>query len=572
MNNLIYNIKRSIIIYLVRSLLLFSLFNITYILIKLRGVIIMKKTNGLDKKKILLILSSIFFIGIIMYFSIPSIMLKIGNNFNSEGELLKAKGYYDNINKHFPTSAAAETALERSGSIAAITDKILISSSGYGNLQRPIPYLSNETIEYYEEIVTRFPSSPTEKRISYNLLSHNIRKKIEDEHIQEAVNITQDFYIKVNSQKPLYMDATVIKGLIKDLEVNGYYNEAEDLTNFIINYEKDEENIWLKSEFKALLEEINNLKEFGGGKVSGKVTLGDKPFKNLPIFLQIQDLEEENGTIYGYTHDAFWTKTDKDGNFEFENVPEGRYAIGVVADLKNIDDKVIKNSPFEHEGFNVASNEDYTFNIEFVDKINLTYPINGDKIDGETIEFKWEPVEEADYYSLTLGISNNGAVSYRDYGEVYYSPEASISKEDIYYLEGIIGFDSEGPIPGSFLAYLHPEAEIFWGVNAYDEKDRMISSSNGFVKDDSTDLCLEKRELTNGDRRLLDRDYKDAIEIFEANIEKNPEDVHSLLMLARLYGFDNDVPNYPYVDIEKSKLYYERLYEITGNEMFLDKF
>lgn len=526
--------------------------------------IIMKKVVRLKIKHIVLISSITFFLAMIIYSLIPSIMLKIGDRFNYNGDLLTAKSYYDKIDKHFPTSAVAENALEKAGYISATNNKIIISSLGFGSTHHSSAYLLPDTRVYYEEMTNRFSGFPA-KRIRYDLLSNDVREKIDNGDIKEAIDMIKSFYTKINNEEQKYIDSFTIKGIIKAFEVKGYYNEAEELTSWIIKYDDE----WEKAEFENLLEELKKSK-YAHGKVAGKVTLQNQPFKDLPIFLQYQDTKD--GTMHGFTDEAFWAKTDEDGNFEFSNVPEGRYTIGVVTDLEQIEDKILKGNPFKDHSFNVVTGENYNFEIDFVNKMKVIAPANGEEIKEDTIKFLWEPLDGTAYYSITFGISFNGATGYRDLGEKYYTTEALIKKEDILYMDSFLSFDEKGPIPESFLAYTNPKVQLFWGVNAYDENDNMLSSSNGYVKKNDTDFSLGQREVTEGDKKLLKRDYKAAIESYEKTLEKNPEDIHSLLMLARLYDFDEEHSSYPYTNKEKSKSYYKRLYEITNNEIFLEKF
>ncbi|ABW17727.1 conserved hypothetical protein [Alkaliphilus oremlandii OhILAs] len=502
------------------------------------------------------------FIAMILYFSFPSILLKMGEKFSHDGDYFKAKTYYDKINENFPKASVTESALEKAGYVSAIHNKIMISSSGFGPIYNSNHYIFPETRAYYEEILQRFPRGLSAQRVRYNLLIPDVQGEVLHGNVEEAIEMIKSFYANIHNETPRYMNAYTINGAIQAFEVKGYDEEAKDLLRWIIDYEDD----WEKNIFQDYLSRLENSKD-AYGSVTGKVSLRGKSFKNIPVFLQYQDTPD--GTLYGFTQEAFWAITDNNGNFEFPNIPEGRYTVGLIGDLDQIGDTVLQGNPFEHTDFTIEKGQTYDFNISFVDRMKIISPVDGEEIKEDFIQFQWEPLEGAAYYTIALGISFEGASGTRIYGK-YNTNEALVSKEDILYLHNFHTFDEEGPIPEPFFGFMNPKGQLFWGVHAYDENDRLLSSSIGYIRDESTEFSIGEIELTEGDKKLLKRDYAGAIESYEQSLAENKEDIHSLLMLARLYNFEQKLSNYTYGNKEKAKEYYRRLHKITGNEIFLE--
>src|SRR5690606_29650512 len=116
--------------------------------------------------------------------------------------------------------------------------------------------------------------------------------------------------------------------------------------------------------------------------------------------------------------------------------------------------------------------------------------------------------------------------------------------------------------PLSLLAYTNPENRFHWNVIAYDKDGELITKSNGYRLDDKTIgnlpfFYLKERELTNADRLLLDNKVDEALEEYKKNYVEDPDDIHSLRMITRLIGAQEE--DYRITEKEETIPYLEEL-------------
>lgn len=130
---------------------------------------------------------------------------------------------------------------------------------------------------------------------------------------------------------------------------------------------------------------------------------------------------------------------------------------------------------------------------------------------------------------------------------------------------GFASFDDEDiPTPGTLLG-LYGKAKILYAIEAYDENGKLIGSSMPVIRTEThpRHFVFITKEL-EGDKLIKQRKYQEARGWFLDYLDKNPENIHSLYVLAQYYKYCEK-------DNEKAKEYLTRLYEITGDEEYKTK-
>ncbi|SNR94570.1 Tetratricopeptide repeat-containing protein [Anaerovirgula multivorans] len=586
----------------------------------------MKKIIRIKAKDLLKGIGVFLAILLLIYAFLPSVMLSIANRYHRQGNLLIAKAYYDRMDRFFPNRSATAEALERATQIADNHNLLMISSTGVGSTSHIGGTISKETEAYYKKLVDRFPHTWQGKRAKVELTSQEIKHLISEDKIEEAFSLMKHHYETINANTSTnYWDPSVALEAVTALKSKGLYTEGldilkymmeddenhqntdvyeltADLYSFLGNKQEAEkyyarllemhnENIQMELQYsdqehregitsyyaekkEEVLRKLASLKDTASeyGAITGTIALKDQPLRSIPVFIQPQR-DPRGGTMSGVTYDSIWVLSDEQGQFNFNYVEPGRYSLGFVVDLDVVGDVVLKGGFFPKSTIYVDEEEKQHWDFQLVDTLNVLSPTDHEKITGDTIHFKWEPFEEAAYYTLELGAySLNGSGSYStNYSErKFYTNEAILSIDELTYFPSGMTFDEEGPTPDSFFGFGHPKGKYFWGVLAHDEDGNILTSSRGYLKGQNTDFAFEERSIRLGDELLLKRKFAEAIAAYEEDLKVNPNDVYALSMLGKLYGLSyGNIEKYPYSDIDKAVNYYERLYQLTDNPRFL---
>ncbi|HHX74888.1 MAG TPA: hypothetical protein GX699_08295, partial [Firmicutes bacterium] len=153
--------------------------------------------------------------------------------------------------------------------------------------------------------------------------------------------------------------------------------------------------------------------------------------------------------------------------------------------------------------------------------------------------------------------------------EKYTTPEATISLAQLQSYQPGLSYDGQGPLPGSLLGF--GGDRHFWGVVAYDADGRIMTASQGYLQAQNSDFQLPERKMTEGDKLLVARKYKEAIAAYERQLMEDAADLHALTMLARLYSCQVSSTEYEYPDTDfaQAATYYNRLFMLTENTEYL---
>ncbi|MGD6871932.1 hypothetical protein ACQCU1_06955 [Sutcliffiella horikoshii] len=309
--------------------------------------------------------------------------------------------------------------------------------------------------------------------------------------------------------------------------------------------------------------------------VRGKVLLksdGETPMDGVGVFLR-----DKNNLHYSIgAYEQYQSVTNKNGEYVFKNVPTGSYQLGFGFTFDQIDGYTLAMpaDPWvEVKGEDVVAQDSVINPL-----IDIHQPVNSEEITDNQLHFSWEPVEEAAYYSISVGREVEGGSVSHGLKSGIKSTELTVPVEDLYFSQGVIQFTEESDGKGidysSVLGFADPNGRFFWNVEAYDEKGNLITQSQGYRLGADTfgnlpTFYLKNRELTKADRVLLKNKPDEALDMYKQNYAKNPNDLHSLLMISKIIGVEESVFNKSTKDLAIP--YLEVLAEKAPNEiLFLD--
>lgn len=312
---------------------------------------------------------------------------------------------------------------------------------------------------------------------------------------------------------------------------------------------------------------LNDLK--GDNIIRGTVTYEGKPLPFMEIYVQAADggMRSIGETYIGIS--------DENGYFETLGLKDGVYNIGIGIDGSLLTDKVLYSSAsdyFELEG------RDGEIHFELKDTLNVIRPEGVEEISEEEFTVSWEEVEGADYYTVEIinfinpyekGGSLGWAPAYNENGEIKHRGTSArinteLQKNDI----GGHGLGEEGLItPNAILGLFLPNAEYPIIVNAYDEEENLIISSLPLrTYYDKIPSIKVQGSLSEGEDLILNQDYLDAIDYYENLLKENPDDIHALRYLTKIYGIGwKDGER----NIQRAIELGTRFTELTGNRRLL---
>lgn len=371
-----------------------------------------------------------------------------------------------------------------------------------------------------------------------------------------------------------YFDIGYFDSLAQLYIQSGKYEDAieayKEALARVEGFEKeDSEESYYTIEKERLNEKIRKTEELRSGKVikgecRGRVTVDGIGIEGVRVYIKDKSVYKEDfiGDIW-----IPFTLTDKDGYYLIDNVLPGEYDIGIGIRPEKILGKAYlgnKDSQKVLQPGGVLIND-----FEFNSVIEILFPDNKVEINGDKLELSWQQVKGAESYGIVTGlIIENGYASSLYMNDIRSkagtdSNEATIDiKQLASHFMGFASFDDENtPTPGTLLGF-YGGAKILYGIEAYDEDGRLIGSSMPIIKSDKypRHFVFITQEL-EGDKLIKQEKYKEARDWFIDYLDKNPEDVHSLYVLAQYYKYCEK-------DNEKVKEYLTRLYEITGMEEY----
>lgn len=286
--------------------------------------------------------------------------------------------------------------------------------------------------------------------------------------------------------------------------------------------------------------ELEDLK--GDNIIRGRVSYEGQPLPFVEIYAQALT----GGTAFRAGGESYIAISDENGNFESLGLKDGVYNIGVGIDDSLLTDKVLYSSANDYIELDGG---DGAIDFEFKDTLNITEPKGVETITGQEFTVAWEEVEGADYY--TVEIISFSDIYGKDIGAVFWAPAYDENGDikhrgnsAIFNIEaqqnaiGGHGLGEEGLIsPNAILGLFLPDAEYPLLVNAYDENDRLISSSLPLrTYYDKIPSVKVLGSLSEGEELILNQEYPQAIDYYENILKEDPNNIDALRYLTKIYG------------------------------------
>lgn len=275
------------------------------------------------------------------------------------------------------------------------------------------------------------------------------------------------------------------------------------------------------------------------GAVEGTLTKSDgTPVSRAGIFLRAES--EVNHSVMENT-EPYQMVTDENGHFQFSGVLPGFYQLQIGVSFAQIDGWTW---PVQSDDWiEVKPGDKLTENIVLQPLLELKSPANSQVVTGSSVDFEWEAVNDAAYYTLngTMGTEGNSiTVVVR---QNIKDNKVSIPAEMLYDAGGFSNSSSgegwQSIDPFSLLGFADPESRFSWTVEAFDEQGKLLTRSNGYRLNEDTVGNLpffyyKSRTLTAADQLLKDKKLEQALEAYRRDYAAHPQDAHSLKMLTHL--------------------------------------
>ncbi|WP_042142855.1 carboxypeptidase-like regulatory domain-containing protein [Paucisalibacillus sp. EB02] len=381
---------------------------------------------------------------------------------------------------------------------------------------------------------------------------------VEEEHPDITAQIAQLRAEIILQQGDADLALDEVKNAIQDYEVEFEKEMKEIPESERDHYDSIENRVYYQS-LKALERSLSLEKSAVKSiTLAGKILRSDgTAMEGVGVFLR----DKNNASRSVSPEDTFQVVTDHNGRFEFNGVVPNNYQITLGFFSNQISGW---NWPVTlDEWIEVDGSEDITYDVVLQKLIEIEKPVNEQVIKDDVVHFEWEAVKGAAYYDIGFGFDIEGGSMSTGFIKDITDTEIAVPVEDIYNLNGGISIDEDGVVdPVSLLAYTNPDNRFHWNVTAYDKDGKLITKSNGHRLDDKAIgnlpfFYLKERDLTNADRLLLDYKAGKALDEYKKNYQNNPDDLHSLRMITRLIGVNEE--DYRLTEKEETIPYLEEL-------------
>lgn len=318
----------------------------------------------------------------------------------------------------------------------------------------------------------------------------------------------------------------------------------------------------------------------GSNEIYGRIVINGKAAPNVYVYLK--DEKDGNLNSLGDEQDCITGVTDFNGNYAIPSLPEGNYILGVGIPTTYLDNTVFEIP--DETYFQLGGQEKKEYNFSFSLPMKMIEPTGTVVPKDGKVEVQWEKVIGAAYYIVRLvefenPLTMEGSYSAFSAGDKILDTRYTI---DINKLNmEVHGFmmDMEGRLnPQAYIGIFYPGSRVPIYVEAYDKGGRRLKSSSA-IRMNARDLSIinvPEEGLSEGDKLVLDKRVEDAVISYEKELEINPNDIHALTVLSRIYStgtsreYENEGSStIESRDIAKAKCYLERLYDITGDVFYL---
>lgn len=507
---------------------------------------------------ILLFIASLIFIFAI----VPFANFELADILRHKNPVIAEK-LYDNYLKH-PTGLRKDEALYKKGQTIMGGFRRYIIMMGMKGGEDKIDYESiNNAIESYKKVIVKYPKSKYYPMAYRNIMeayiylgdSTHLERWIEWGKIEENMDLREistlyegyNYFANREYEKAdKVLDAfTLGKGQLDDIYyfLKGHlefsrenFDEALEFYNKVTrtDWKTDDGLFGSMVDFrrKDWLEELDLHK--GKNRIRGRVMADGIGIPYVEIYIQRINQGYRMGSM------DFVAVTDKNGYYETIGIRDGRYDLGF-----GIGTGILFEKAYLDQGlYSIELPHDMINDFVFKNPIKIISPESNEIIKEEKFEMKWEPIEGADYYTVESVLINNGAVmvvpiknedrerkirgnkGVFDIGIIKNSPTGySIDDNDIVSPEAITGYLYEGK-----------RTPII--VKAYDKDGNMLAGSVPMASyhDNLPSIQIEG-ELTEGEKLIVKREYKKAIDFYENILLEDKDNMEALSYLSRLYRY-----------------------------------
>jgi hypothetical protein len=360
-----------------------------------------------------------------------------------------------------------------------------------------------------------------------------------------------------------------------------YYNTAKNLSqNGLI---KSNERWVFETDNDAFssLRLIEKAKKLftGNGQIKGKVEVNDKAVPFAYVYLKNSIDDEFNTT--GMERETIYTLTDSKGNYEFNNLPDRTYSLGIGINSIYLTDSVYQ-SPRESYIF-LKNNESVNYDFKFVPPLKIIEPLGLYETTENKVSISWDNVENAESYNISV-------VVFEKPNKLEGSNSRFVIEEGIKGTKHTLDFDKinsnlhgfmidqEGSVnPQAYTGPFYPGATVPVIIEAFDKnKNKLTSSVPVNVKYENSSLIkVSDKNINNGDKLLLEGSIDKAVLEYEKDLLNNPNDTHDLLVLSKIYSIGtkikHDTAGKETSEGRNPERAFElatRLYDITGESEY----
>ncbi len=541
-------------------------------------------------KTLLIIIALLMTLSLCTYFLRDNIIYTIGQFYDKGDKEEIAGAYYNRVAENFPHKKSAINAANKQifnildKNNFKIIDRLFFFPRSTMKTGLNVGYNSIMNINNdYNEIIKHHINSDqiAEYTIGVSLMNWLAGEKdraisllnnidyIEDEELEEIRKLNLSaMYMTVGKleESRLLIENDInkcdkYKYLRKDLiayssfMLKDYESFRNNLVENTIRYQnfKDLNHPYIKplKSIKEIIENYNQLLEAQqtrkktSNTLEGKVTISGKPLPYTLVFVK----DNKNRGFSSHLDEGLGVMsigiTNEEGIFKLENIPNGTYGLGIGVDWQRVN------------GMNIDMRSNYDIKFAGNDKkfedINFNGPLKvtkAEKLDGNKMKFEWESnIDDIAYYVLQFG-EVRLTEDKKEIVTFSYFKEDEIKENSI-----IIDLDNErnnsicagaswgwdGLDPYYVVEPLYHRGNYAYKIVGYSKDGNIITDNLGSYTNKTYDtIYIEGKEWTNADKLLLDRKYEEATIEYEKAIEIDPNDLHSMKALTKLYYYGGE--------------------------------
>ena len=541
----------------------------------------------------------------VIYALIPFAYSIAAKNYSRKGETEYAAVYYEKALSLTPKiMRTGEDIYDYANSLSGgATEHSLYKiftygHGGAGNNKVPTDGALNTAINLYKDLIENYSNDPWAKwgyvRLAEIYMYKGEYKEAEEYLMSGKTNADAGLiYALYNSTGEYDKGINLLEDLIENNKSYFDMNYYDSLAHLYIQSGKYDEAIYTykqavdkaaeidressegyfidkKEELKVKIKKAQEIKynkamEIKGigsemGKCSGRVTVDGWGIEGVRVYLKDKEIYKEN--YIGGSFDLPFTITDKDGYYCIDDVLPGEYDIGIGIRP----DEILGKAYLDNRDSQRHLNPKGVLVNDFIFKtpIEILTPNDGIKVSEDKLKISWQQIEGAESYSLIVGLMDEGSYGTSTFSDKIKENKAVIDINKIApRFMGFASFQGEEgrPTSGTLLG-IYGGGKVLYAVEVYDKNGKLMGSSMPIIK--TTKLprhFVMVTQTLEGDNFIKAEQYEKAKDWFIDYLDKNPEDVHSLYVLARYYEYCEK-------DYAKAKEYLARLYEITKNEEY----